>query len=88
MLVGETFKDAIAAGLTEYDFLRGTEPYKFDWTSKQRRTVAGRVHAGGAGRWLTRGEELARLARQVAARVLPPETAERIRRLRRRRAST
>jgi len=87
VLVGETFKDAIEAGLAEYDFLRGTEPYKFDWTTRQRRTVAVRVAAGGAGRWLTRGEALARRARQVAARILPAETAERIRRLRRRRAS-
>ena len=27
VLVGETFKDAIEGGLTEYDFLRGTETY-------------------------------------------------------------
>ena len=40
VLVGETFKDAIEAGLTEYDFLRGTETYKSDWTTKQRRTVS------------------------------------------------
>jgi CelD/BcsL family acetyltransferase involved in cellulose biosynthesis len=89
VLVGETFKDAIEAGLAEYDFLRGTEPYKLDWTTRERRTVAVRVHAaGGTGRWLTRGEALARRARQVGARVLPPAMAERIRRMRRRRAST
>ncbi|HEX8706245.1 MAG TPA: GNAT family N-acetyltransferase, partial [Myxococcaceae bacterium] len=54
VLVGETFKDAIEAGLKEYDFLRGTETYKSDWTTKQRRTVAVRVHAStGAGSWFT-----------------------------------
>jgi CelD/BcsL family acetyltransferase involved in cellulose biosynthesis len=88
VLVGETFKDAIEAGLSEYDFLRGTEPYKSDWTTKQRRTVAVRVHATqGAGHWFTRHEELARDAREVLKRVLPDATVERIRRLRRRRAA-
>ncbi len=88
VLVGETFKDAIESGLTEYDFLRGTETYKSDWTTKQRRTVAVRVHSTqGAGHWFTRHEELARGAREVLKRVLPDTTVELIRRLRRRRAS-
>lgn len=88
VLVGETFRDAIESNLTEYDFLRGTETYKSDWTTKQRRTVAVRVHSThGAGRWLTRHEELARDAREVLKRVLPDTTVERIRRLRRRRAA-
>jgi len=88
VLVGETFKDAIEAGLTEYDFLRGTETYKSDWTTKQRRTVAVRVHSThGAGRWFTRHEELARGAREVVKRLLPDTTVERLRRLRRRHAT-
>jgi CelD/BcsL family acetyltransferase involved in cellulose biosynthesis len=88
VLVGETFKDAIESGLTEYDFLRGTETYKSDWTTKQRRTVAVRVHSfQGAGRWFTREEELARDARELLKRVLPTTTVERIRRLRRRQAA-
>jgi CelD/BcsL family acetyltransferase involved in cellulose biosynthesis len=88
VLVGETFKDAIDSGCTEYDFLRGTETYKSDWTSKQRRTVALRVHAvTGAGRWFTRHEEAARDVREVLKRLLPDDTVDRIRRLRRRRAA-
>ncbi|HYI02577.1 GNAT family N-acetyltransferase [Hyalangium sp.] len=88
VLVGETFKDAIESGLTEYDFLRGTETYKSDWTTKQRRTVAVRIHATqGAGRWFTRREELARDAREIAKRLLPDTTVERIRRLRRRQSA-
>jgi CelD/BcsL family acetyltransferase involved in cellulose biosynthesis len=88
VLVGETFKDAIEAGLTEYDFLRGTESYKSDWTTKQRRTVAVRIHAtSGAGHWYTRSEELAREGREVLKRLLPANAVERIRRLRRRRAA-
>lgn len=88
VLVGETFKDAIEGGLTQYDFLRGTETYKSDWTSKQRHTVAVRIHAfQGAGHWFTRREELARDARNVVKRLLPEATVERIRRLRRSRAA-
>jgi CelD/BcsL family acetyltransferase involved in cellulose biosynthesis len=88
ILLGETFKDAIETGLVEYDFLRGAEPYKLEGTTRERRTVAVRVPgAGGRGQWLTRGEELARRARLIAARVLPAETVERVRRMRRRRAS-
>jgi CelD/BcsL family acetyltransferase involved in cellulose biosynthesis len=88
VLVGETFKDAIAEGLTEYDFLRGTETYKSDWVTKQRRTVALRVHsAKGTGRWYTQAEETARQVRNAAKRVLPTNLVERIRRLRRKRAA-
>ncbi|WP_225411449.1 GNAT family N-acetyltransferase [Stigmatella hybrida] len=88
VLVGETFKDAFESGLTEYDFLRGTETYKSDWTSKQRRTVAARIHAHeGAGSWFTRHEELARTVRNTFKRILPDATVEKIRRLRRRRAA-
>ncbi|MCY1003134.1 GNAT family N-acetyltransferase [Myxococcus sp. MISCRS1] len=88
VLVGESFKDALAAGLTEYDFLRGTETYKSDWVSKQRRTVSVRVHSGTkAGQWYSRAEELARKARNAAKQVLPGTWVEKVRRLRRRRAA-
>ncbi|WP_342374305.1 GNAT family N-acetyltransferase [Myxococcus stipitatus] len=88
VLVGETFKDALESGLTEYDFLRGTESYKSDWVTKQRRTVSVRVHAGSwAGRWFTRAEEVARKGRNAAKQVLPGTWVEKVRRLRRRRAA-
>ncbi|AKF82106.1 cellulose biosynthesis protein CelD [Myxococcus fulvus 124B02] len=88
VLVGESFKDALAAGLTEYDFLRGTETYKSDWVSKQRRTVSVRVHSGTkAGQWYSRAEELARKVRNAAKQVLPGTWVEKVRRLRRRRAA-
>jgi len=85
VLVGETFKDAIEDGLTEYDFLRGTESYKSDWTTQQRRTVSMRVLSpGGGGEWLVRREEAMKQVREVAKRVLPQDMVERVRRLRRR----
>src|SRR5262249_52083964 len=61
VLVGETFRDALAEGCREYDFLHGTESYKADWVSKQRRTVSVRVYRkGGRGAWLSRQEKIAR----------------------------
>src|SRR3954468_18457947 len=45
VLVGATFEDALRMGLRHYDFLRGTEPYKADWVSMQRRTVGLRIFA-------------------------------------------
>jgi len=88
VLVGETFRDALASGLTEYDFLRGTETYKSDWVTKQRHTVSVRVHAGTwAGRWFTRSEELAREVRNGAKAVMPDTLVEKVRRFRRRQAA-
>ena len=88
VLVGETFRDAMASGLKEYDFLRGTETYKSDWVTKQRHTVSVRVHAGTwAGRWFTRSEELAREVRNGAKAVMPDTLVEKVRRFRRRRAA-
>ncbi len=85
VLVGETFKDALESGLTDYDFLRGTETYKSDWTTKQRHTVSLRVLSpGGSGEWLVRRDETMRQVRDVAKRVLPQDMVERVRRLRRR----
>ncbi len=84
VLVGETFRDALEAGLTEYDFLRGTESYKSDWTTQQRRTVSLRVLSpGGGGEWLVRREAAMRRVREVARRVLPRNAVERVRRWRR-----
>lgn len=88
VLVGETFRDALALGCTEYDFLRGTETYKADWTTKQRRTVAVRVHSpSGNGHLFTLEETWARRGRDVLKRLLPRDAVERVRRWRRRRAA-
>jgi CelD/BcsL family acetyltransferase involved in cellulose biosynthesis len=88
VLVGETFKDSIEAGLAEYDFLRGTESYKSDWTTKLRRTVALRVsRSTPAGRWLTRQEELAKRLRDLVKKALPQPLVEKVRRYRRKLAA-
>lgn len=36
VLTGHAIKDAIERGLTEFDFLRGNEPYKTRWTEESR----------------------------------------------------
>ncbi len=88
VLIGETFKDAIESGLHEYDFLRGTETYKSDWTTLERRTFGLRIwRRGEVGQWLTRSENAARTLRNAAKAVLPGPAIEKVRRLRRRRAA-
>lgn len=88
VLVGETFKDSCELKLARYDFLRGTESYKSDWTSQQQRTVALRIHReGSVGRLLTASEERSAWVRGAAKKVLPGNLVEKVRRLRRRRAA-
>lgn len=88
VLVGETFKDALGMRLRAYDFLRGTEAYKSDWTSRTRKTVALRIWPkSGVGRLLTQEEAVRRAASGLAKRMLPARWVEAVRRLRRRRAA-
>jgi CelD/BcsL family acetyltransferase involved in cellulose biosynthesis len=84
VLVGETFRDALEGGLRGYDFLRGTETYKSDWTSRVRRTVAVRIHRPrGAGARFCLQQEGGRTARTIVKGMLPDRWVERIRRARR-----
>jgi len=88
VLVGETFKDSLEAGFQSYDFLRGTEGYKSEWTTKQRRTVAFRAYTQSArGRWFSLGERFEKSVRDTAKVLLPGGIVETIRRFRRRRAA-
>lgn len=81
VLVGETFREALARGLGAYDFLRGTEPYKFDWTSSVRRTVRLRFwRRDGKGSFLLAQQKAGALARQAVKAVLPPSWIQAARR--------
>ena len=85
VLLGETFRDCIESGCVEYDFLRGTESYKLDWVTRQRRTVALRIfRLGGAGEWLDRVERGKAAARKLVQRVMPSGWVDEIRNRRRR----
>ncbi|MEN9796687.1 MAG: hypothetical protein RL653_383 [Pseudomonadota bacterium] len=72
VLVGETFRDALALGCSRYDFLRGTEPYKRDWVDAERHTEAWRVLSPGmAGRLFHASWNAQRAARTWVKAVLP-----------------
>ncbi len=45
VLLGETLADAFAERRVAFEFLRGTEPYKFEWASGQREVEAVRLVA-------------------------------------------
>ncbi|HEY3447946.1 MAG TPA: GNAT family N-acetyltransferase [Myxococcales bacterium] len=49
VLLGETLSDAFQEKRSEFDFLRGTEPYKFEWSNDRRETEAVRVLRRTAG---------------------------------------
>jgi CelD/BcsL family acetyltransferase involved in cellulose biosynthesis len=67
VLQWETMQAAIAAGCREYDFLRGDEPYKYQWGAQPRRQVKIRVsRVSPKLRLLEIGARLAR-ARQHAS---------------------
>ncbi len=40
ILLGHAIQYCFGQGIREFDFLRGTEDYKFDWTDQTRQTVA------------------------------------------------
>jgi CelD/BcsL family acetyltransferase involved in cellulose biosynthesis len=84
VLVGKTVQDAYARGLADYDFLRGTEPYKLEWSSDRRDTCTLRLRAPtlrAGGDALAR--EAWRGARDVARSVAPRRAWDVLRRLRR-----
>lgn len=81
VLVGETFRDAFEQGLPEYNFLRGEEPYKADWSTLSRRLVSVRIyHKQGKGAWLSRQENAVQSARKFGKKVIPSAIRRRLRR--------
>ncbi len=82
--LGLSLEDALARGVTRYDFLHGTESYKFDWATATRETVAVRIVARGIPAALLLAREGAEAAARAAAHALLPEAAvQLLRRLRR-----
>jgi CelD/BcsL family acetyltransferase involved in cellulose biosynthesis len=84
VLVGRTVEDAYARGLADYDFLRGTEPYKLDWAGDRRETCTVRLRAPSlrAGT-AAAAEEAYRTARGLAKAVAPERVWGALRRARR-----
>ncbi len=50
VLMANGFRWACGTGMTEVDFLRGTEPYKMQWAAGTRRVLRLRVGVGPGGR--------------------------------------
>jgi CelD/BcsL family acetyltransferase involved in cellulose biosynthesis len=84
VLVGRTVEDAYARRLADYDFLRGTEPYKLDWAADRRETCTLRLRAPSlrAGT-AAAAEEAWRAARGLARAVAPERIWGALRRARR-----
>ncbi len=84
VLIGKTVEDAYARGLSDYDFLRGSEPHKLAWASDRRETCTLRLRAPGlrseAG---AAAEEVFRRARDAARAVAPERMWSALRRVRR-----
>jgi CelD/BcsL family acetyltransferase involved in cellulose biosynthesis len=74
VLVGRTIEDAYARGLTDYDFLRGTEPHKLDWASDRRELVAIRAWAPGLRAEAAYAADGVLRAAKGAARAVAPES--------------
>jgi CelD/BcsL family acetyltransferase involved in cellulose biosynthesis len=84
VLVGRTVEDAYARGLTDYDFLRGTEPYKLEWGSDRRELLNLRVHAPSLrASTAVLARDAWRGAREAARAIAPRAAWDALRRARR-----
>ncbi len=84
VLIGKTVEDAYARRLTDYDFLRGSEPHKLDWATDRRETCALRLRAPGLRSDASAAaEEVFRAARGAAKAVAPERVWSALQRVRR-----
>jgi CelD/BcsL family acetyltransferase involved in cellulose biosynthesis len=74
VLIGRTIEDAWANGLTDYDFLRGTESHKMAWATDRREVCALRAWAPGLRAEATHAAEEVFRAARSAARAVAPES--------------
>lgn len=83
VLLGLSIEHAISRGKRIYDFLHGTEAYKFDWATGSRQTVGLRIAAAGLWPAVWRaGEEAEAIARAAAHSLLPERAVGALRRMR------
>jgi CelD/BcsL family acetyltransferase involved in cellulose biosynthesis len=84
VLLGLSIEDAARRGIERYDFLRGTENYKFDWANTTHETVSVLVARRNLTAMLYIALERTQLAiRAFAKALLPGQTGELMRRWRR-----
>lgn len=83
--MGLAIQRAIAEGVEEYDFLHGTESYKFLWTSETRDLARIQLFPPSMGGALCRGALHGEaVAKRMARRVLSPAMLQRVMAARRR----
>jgi CelD/BcsL family acetyltransferase involved in cellulose biosynthesis len=84
VLLARTIEDAFEEGAREYDFLHGSEPYKFEWATGERQTMALRLTVPNLrGRWRSAERSAVAAARALGQKVLG-ERYDLLRQLRRR----
>ena len=84
VLIGLSIRAAIARGNTLYDFLRGAETYKFDWSNSHKTLVTIRLNRPNLLVSVNQTfEDLRIFTRDSAKSLLPGETAFRLQNFRR-----
>jgi len=82
--LGLSIREAVDRGIKFYDFLRGTENYKFDWATGARVTM--RVQAVGrrrSARFFVARQQLRLAAEMAAEAIVPGRSLDVLRRWRR-----
>lgn len=75
VLLGLSIEDAVKRGLKRYDFLRGTEDYKFDWANATSETVSVLVTRRNLAATLFLARQQTRTSVRTAVEALLPERA-------------
>lgn len=80
VLLGLSIESACQRGIQSYDFLRGEEPYKFDWATSTRETVRIRISNRKASvKAFVANKQLQNAAKNIMQSVLPEEAIDRLR---------
>lgn len=86
VLIGCSVRAACERGNSIYDFLRGDEKYKFDWSNTARKLVTLKLNRPRIASLASRMRESLRLfVRDTAREILPADAVERLRNFRRNR---
>jgi CelD/BcsL family acetyltransferase involved in cellulose biosynthesis len=83
VLLARTVQDAFAEGLREFDFLRGNEGYKGEWSRAERWTIQLRLWRGARGRAARAALGASLFAREAVKAALPKAGMAAVRRARR-----
>ena len=83
VLLARTVQDAFAEGLREFDFLRGNEGYKGEWSRGERWTLRFRLWRGARGRAARAALGAGTFAREAVKAALPARALGAFRKVRR-----